>query len=84
MNPTRDDVLDTLAIVRVLYDDAAEPAIKTQELLEEWRALDADGADGSGLLPTVGVILQALMHHTQPDVETMFVEAHVAALATVA
>lgn len=73
-----------MAMVRVLYDEAVEPAAKTQELIEEWQALEADGADTSGLMPTVGVILHALLRHTQPDVDSMFADAHLDTLATVA
>jgi hypothetical protein len=79
-----DDVLDTLAMVRVLYDDNTEPATRTHELLDEWQELDADGVDGSGLMPTMGIVLHALLRHTQPDVDSMFAEAHIDALAAVA
>ena len=83
MTTTPDDVLDTLAMVRVLYDDHAEPVAKTRELLEEWQHMDGD-ADCSGLLPAVGVVLRALLAHATTDIDTMFAEAHVDALAVVA
>ena len=84
VTPTPDDVLDTLAMVRVLYDDDAEPATKTRELLAEWETLDANGDDGAGLMPTVGVVLHALLRHPKPDIDAMFAEAHLDALASVA